>query len=78
MKRSYSGACAITVFQSCTVISFILAVIFKLFSVMNFQGPTQLIAAAYGPAEVKASKEIIDKATLEVIFKPKVGLPGKN
>jgi len=40
------------------------------------QGNTQVIAAAYGPAEVRASKELIDKATLEVVFRPKVGMPG--
>lgn len=35
-----------------------------------------MIAAAYGPAEVRSSKELIDKATLEVVFRPKVGSPG--
>ena len=30
----------------------------------------------YGPAEVKMQKEIIDKATVECILKPKVGMPG--
>lgn len=35
-----------------------------------------MIAAAYGPAEVRSSKELIDKATLEVVFRPKVGIPG--
>ena len=37
-----------------------------------------MIAAAYGPAEVRASKELIDKATLEVVFKPKVGMSGEH
>ena len=37
-----------------------------------------MIAAAYGPAEVRSSKELIDKATLEVVFRPKVGVPGKT
>uniref|UniRef100_A0ABM0M419 Exosome complex component RRP46-like n=1 Tax=Saccoglossus kowalevskii TaxID=10224 RepID=A0ABM0M419_SACKO len=40
------------------------------------QGDTSVIVAVYGPAEVKQSKEFLDKATLEVIFKPKVGIPG--
>ncbi|XP_064617588.1 exosome complex component RRP46-like [Liolophura sinensis] len=40
------------------------------------QGNTCVIAAVYGPSEVKMSKEIIDKATVEVTFKPKTGLPG--
>lgn len=40
------------------------------------QGDTQVIAAAYGPAEVRLSREIIDKATLEVVLRPKVGVPG--
>ncbi|XP_033096418.1 exosome complex component RRP46-like [Anneissia japonica] len=40
------------------------------------QGDTTVLAAVYGPGDVKQSKEIIDKATVEVVFKPKVGLPG--
>ncbi|XP_038623534.1 exosome complex component RRP46 [Tachyglossus aculeatus] len=40
------------------------------------QGDTSVLAGVYGPADVKASKEIFNKATLEVILKPKVGLPG--
>ncbi|XP_068731296.1 exosome complex component RRP46-like isoform X1 [Montipora capricornis] len=40
------------------------------------QGDTQVIAATYGPAEVRLSRELIDKATVEVIFRPKVGVPG--
>ncbi|CAH3174908.1 unnamed protein product [Porites evermanni] len=40
------------------------------------QGKTEVIAAAYGPAEVRSSKELIDKATLEVVFRPKIGVPG--
>ncbi|XP_019717111.1 exosome complex component RRP46 [Hippocampus comes] len=39
------------------------------------QGNTSVLAAVYGPAEVKVSKEIYDRATLEVIIQPKVGLP---
>lgn len=31
--------------------------------------------AVYGPAEVKSAKELIDRAAVEVIHKPKVGLP---
>ncbi|XP_043918676.1 exosome complex component RRP46 isoform X1 [Protopterus annectens] len=41
-----------------------------------FQGDTTVLAAVYGPADVKVSKEIFDKATVEVILKPKVGLSG--
>ncbi|KAG5269003.1 hypothetical protein AALO_G00197220 [Alosa alosa] len=40
------------------------------------QGNTNVLAAVYGPAEVKVSKEIYDRATLEVLIQPKVGLPG--
>ncbi|XP_051253524.1 exosome complex component RRP46 isoform X2 [Dicentrarchus labrax] len=40
------------------------------------QGDTSVLAAVYGPAEVKVSKEIYDRATLEVLIQPKVGLPG--
>lgn len=37
-----------------------------------------MLAGVYGPAEVKVSKEIYDRATLEVLIQPKVGLPGKE
>ncbi|KAM9737105.1 exosome complex component RRP46-like [Dama dama] len=37
---------------------------------------TSVLAGVYGPAEVKVSKEIFNKATLEVILRPKTGLPG--
>uniref|UniRef100_K9IG20 Putative exosome complex component rrp46-like protein n=1 Tax=Desmodus rotundus TaxID=9430 RepID=K9IG20_DESRO len=40
------------------------------------QGDTSILAGVYGPAEVKVSKEIFNKATLEVILRPKIGLPG--
>lgn len=30
----------------------------------------------YGPADIKQSKEQMDRATVEVIFKPKIGLAG--
>ncbi|KAJ3591438.1 hypothetical protein NHX12_009383 [Muraenolepis orangiensis] len=39
------------------------------------QGDTSVMAAVYGPAEVKVSKEIYDRATLEVVIQAKVGLP---
>ncbi|XP_064635439.1 exosome complex component RRP46-like isoform X2 [Lineus longissimus] len=39
-------------------------------------GDTSVLAAVYGPAEVRVSKELIDKATVEVVYKPKVGMPG--
>ncbi|KAJ8256630.1 hypothetical protein COCON_G00187820 [Conger conger] len=40
------------------------------------QGDTSVLAGVYGPAEVKVSKEIYDRATLEVVIQPKVGLAG--
>ncbi|XP_077192702.1 exosome complex component RRP46 isoform X2 [Paroedura picta] len=40
------------------------------------QGDTSVLVGVYGPTEVKVSKEIYDKATLEVLLKPKIGLPG--
>ncbi|XP_074872413.1 exosome complex component RRP46 [Carettochelys insculpta] len=40
------------------------------------QGDTSVLAGLYGPAEVKVSRELYDQATLEVLLKPKVGLPG--
>ncbi|XP_062328412.1 exosome complex component RRP46 isoform X1 [Osmerus eperlanus] len=39
------------------------------------QGDSSVLAGVYGPAEVKISKEIYDRATLEVVIRPKVGLP---
>ncbi|XP_033286792.1 exosome complex component RRP46 isoform X2 [Orcinus orca] len=39
-------------------------------------GDTSVLAGVYGPAEVKVSKEIFNKATLEVTLRPKIGLPG--
>ncbi|KAK1785120.1 hypothetical protein P4O66_018534 [Electrophorus voltai] len=38
------------------------------------QGDTSVCAGVYGPAEVKVSKEIYDRATLEVLIHPKVGV----
>ncbi|XP_026143989.1 exosome complex component RRP46 isoform X2 [Carassius auratus] len=40
------------------------------------QGDTSILAGVYGPAEVKVSKEIYDRATVEVLIQPKMGLPG--
>lgn len=39
------------------------------------QGDSSVLAGVYGPAEVKVSKEIYDRATLEVVIQPKIGLP---
>ncbi|OCT68051.1 exosome complex component RRP46 isoform X2 [Xenopus laevis] len=39
------------------------------------QGDTSVLAGVYGPAEIKVSREIHNKATLEVILRPKTGLP---
>uniref|UniRef100_H3BYT5 Exosome complex component RRP46 n=1 Tax=Tetraodon nigroviridis TaxID=99883 RepID=H3BYT5_TETNG len=44
-------------------------------SFMQGKGDTSVLAGVYGPAEVKVSKEIYDRATLEVLIQPKVGLP---
>ena len=45
-------------------------------SAMLNQGDSAILVAVYGPAEVKVMKELIDRATVEVVYKPKVGLPG--
>ena len=39
-------------------------------------GDTSVMAAVYGPGEIKISKERLDRATTEVVYKPKVGFPG--
>lgn len=38
---------------------------------------TSVLAAVYGPTEVKARRELIDRATLEVILRPATGIPSK-
>ena len=40
------------------------------------QGDTSVLAAVYGPTEVKIAKELIDKSYVEVVYKQKSGLPG--
>ncbi|NXB45930.1 EXOS5 protein, partial [Leucopsar rothschildi] len=40
------------------------------------QGDTSVLAGLYGPAEARISKELPDRAALEVLLRPKVGLPG--
>jgi exosome complex component RRP46 len=35
---------------------------------------TSIMAAAYGPVEVKMAKELADRATVEIVCKPKTGL----
>lgn len=40
------------------------------------QGDTCVTSAVYGPGEVKVTKELLDKATIDVVYKPKSGLPG--
>lgn len=44
-------------------------------NVMMSQGDTTVTVGVYGPAEVKISKEIVDRATVEVVYKPRSGLP---
>ncbi|XP_072170650.1 exosome complex component RRP46-like [Diadema setosum] len=40
------------------------------------QGDTSVMAAVYGPGDVRPSKALMDKATVSVVYKPKVGLAG--
>lgn len=39
-------------------------------------GDTSILAAVYGPMEVRIAKELADRATVEVVYKPKIGMPG--
>uniref|UniRef100_A0A8B9ZGY9 Uncharacterized protein n=1 Tax=Anas platyrhynchos TaxID=8839 RepID=A0A8B9ZGY9_ANAPL len=39
-------------------------------------GDTSVLAGLYGPAEVRGSKESPERATLEVLLRPKLWLPG--
>ena len=41
-------------------------------------GDTSMTASVYGPAEVKMTKEQINRATVEVTYRPKSGMPGCN
>jgi len=45
-------------------------------SVLYQQGETRVTCGVCGPAEVQVHKELVDKATLNCVFKPKVGLAG--
>ncbi|XP_061299134.1 exosome complex component RRP46-like [Pezoporus flaviventris] len=40
------------------------------------QGDTSVLAALYGPAEAKGNRELPERVALEVLLRPKVGLPG--
>lgn len=47
-------------------------------NIINFlSGNTSAMAGVYGPAEVRFNKEIVNKATVEVVYRPKTGIPGK-
>lgn len=39
------------------------------------QGDMSILAAVYGPGEVQIRNQLIDRATVEVTLRPKVGLP---
>ena len=39
------------------------------------QGETSVLTAIYGPTQVRIAKELIDRATIDILFKPKSGLP---
>eukprot|EP00124_Ichthyophonus_hoferi_P002093 Ihof_evm5s131 gene=Ihof_evmTU5s131 len=39
-------------------------------------GETSVLVAIYGPADVREAKECLDRATVEVIIKPKTGMAG--
>lgn len=41
-------------------------------------GNTTMLASVYGPIEVKPQKLLIDKAAVEVYYRPKAGAPSKN
>ena len=45
-------------------------------SVVLCQGDTTVACAVYGPGEVRVTRELIDQAAVEVVFKPRMGLPG--
>ncbi|XP_045214083.1 exosome complex component RRP46-like isoform X2 [Mercenaria mercenaria] len=44
-------------------------------SATTFQGDTCVTVSVYGPGEVRINKEQLDRATIDVVYKPKSGLP---
>ncbi|XP_023712969.1 exosome complex component RRP46 [Cryptotermes secundus] len=44
-------------------------------SAMFTQGDTAVVTAVFGPAEVKPQRILIDKASVEALYRPKTGLP---
>jgi ribonuclease PH len=42
------------------------------------QGESSVLAAVYGPAEVKPREELGDRATVNVVFKKREGKPGRQ
>lgn len=38
-------------------------------------GDTAVVTAVYGPVEVKPQRILIDKASVEALYRPKSGLP---
>lgn len=47
-------------------------------SAMLCQGTSTSLAAVYGPRDVRISKELVDRATMDIVYKPKTGLPGND
>lgn len=41
-----------------------------------YQGDSCVMVAVYGPGEVRMNKEQLDRATVDIVYKPKSGLPG--
>jgi exosome complex component RRP46 len=45
---------------------------------MFCQGNSTALAAVYGPREVRMNKELYNRASLDIVFKPKTGLPNNE
>lgn len=74
----YSARLVVCQAKECPAVGLINSYLYRFGFVHVFSGDTSILAGVYGPAEVKVSKEIYDRATVEVLIQPKMGLPSMS